>query len=268
MDTTQALRLGRELMAQHGLAGWTISYDRAEIRSGLCKYGPKQITLGRAFVASAGEPAVRNVILHEIAHALVGAYVVRYGRRVRSGHGPEWKELAISIGCDGERCNKDNPHAQSVRERQAAEAYSAAGVTLGDDAWTGSAQFPHPTAVRGDKIAACGLVGRVEKVANSRYHVKAVRNGREGVWTVPFATAKFVVAENGAPVERRTAPAPRFTPKAPTVTFRKDLPVVINFPGNAAHGLTGKVVRVNQKTVSIETDRGSFRVSPNLLRVA
>jgi predicted SprT family Zn-dependent metalloprotease len=41
------------------------------------------------------ESTVRNTILHEIAHALMGH---------EAGHGPKWRAKAREIGRDGERC--------------------------------------------------------------------------------------------------------------------------------------------------------------------
>ena len=45
------------------------------------------------------EKRVINTILHEIAHAL------DYRKRGYSNHDSEWKRMAKSIGCSGERCS-------------------------------------------------------------------------------------------------------------------------------------------------------------------
>lgn len=75
MDVTTAATLAETLMAQHGLTatGWTFQIDRATTRLGLCQYGPRIISLGGAYVESAEAAAVRDTLLHEVAHALVGA---------------------------------------------------------------------------------------------------------------------------------------------------------------------------------------------------
>ena len=39
---------------------------------------------------------IKNTILHEIAHALVGP---------KHGHNEIWKQKALEIGCDAERCH-------------------------------------------------------------------------------------------------------------------------------------------------------------------
>merc|ERR1719221_1146271 len=45
---------------------------------------------------------VRNTMLHEIAHALVGPSKERGGR----AHDDTWKACAREIGCNGRRCSK------------------------------------------------------------------------------------------------------------------------------------------------------------------
>lgn len=87
-------------MAEH-LAdeGWRFDFDNAKSRFGACHYRTKKITLSGYLVPLNDEAEVRNTILHEIAHALAGA---------ASGHGPEWKRVARSIGCTGDRCYDNN----------------------------------------------------------------------------------------------------------------------------------------------------------------
>lgn len=53
MDIIAAAAIAESLMAQHGLTdtGWTFQIDRATVRLGLCRYGPKVISLG-AWVSS------------------------------------------------------------------------------------------------------------------------------------------------------------------------------------------------------------------------
>ena len=97
MNLNVATNLALDLIYQHGLTqqGWRLKFDRSVRRLGQCKYGKKIISLGQYATSVNDEATVRNTILHEIAHALVG-----YGE----GHGPFWKEKAIEIGCDGKRC--------------------------------------------------------------------------------------------------------------------------------------------------------------------
>jgi len=89
----------KKYQTQHGLVGWRFTYDRAVRRLGLCRYTQKVISLSHHYVSSDTETNIRNIMLHEIAHALVG--------RCTDGpthHGPKWKAKAREIGCTGDRC--------------------------------------------------------------------------------------------------------------------------------------------------------------------
>lgn len=145
MDITTAATLAESLMAHHGLTatGWTFKMDRATVRLGLCQFGPKVISLGAVYVESADEAAVRDTILHEIAHALVGAYILtptgsvvrdRQGRVTKIGHGWQWKIKAREIGCSGQRTGH-NPAATANQEAKVnaarARAEHVAHITTG-----------------------------------------------------------------------------------------------------------------------------------------
>ena len=45
MDTNAAHELANRLVQQHGLAGWTVVFDRAKRRAGVCQHGRQQIGL-------------------------------------------------------------------------------------------------------------------------------------------------------------------------------------------------------------------------------
>jgi len=96
MRLEDAEKLAARLMDEHGLTarGWKFGFDRATRRFGHCSYKRKTITLSRRLTLLNDAAAVRNMILHEIAHALLPQ---------GAGHGRAWRELAISIGCDGQR---------------------------------------------------------------------------------------------------------------------------------------------------------------------
>jgi len=87
--------MARALMAAHGLRDWTLVFDRAKRRAGICRYDRRQIGLSAPLTLLHDEADVRDTVLHEIAHALVGA---------RHGHDAVWRATARRIGCSGERC--------------------------------------------------------------------------------------------------------------------------------------------------------------------
>ena len=97
MTISSAKELALKLMTQHGLTqkGWTLDFDNAKKRLGLCSSINKKIVLSSCYVLLNEEHVIKNTILHEIAHALVGN---------EHGHDNVWKRKAIEIGCDGNRC--------------------------------------------------------------------------------------------------------------------------------------------------------------------
>ena len=95
MDLDEARRRAMRLMAEHGLEGWGFKFDRALTKAGRCHYGPRLISLSRAVTELNEWSAMEDVVLHEIAHALVG-------KRVRA-HGHEWKAMALKIGATPKR---------------------------------------------------------------------------------------------------------------------------------------------------------------------
>lgn len=95
MDLRDASALAEHLLEQHGLAGWTVAWDSAKRRAGVCRFGPRVLGLSAPLTALHDEAEVRDTILHEIAHALTGP---------AHGHDAHWRRVATSIGCSGLRC--------------------------------------------------------------------------------------------------------------------------------------------------------------------
>lgn len=82
-------------MDEHGLQAWAFAFDRARVRAGACHFGDRRITLSRALTAAHDEAEVRETVLHEVAHALVGP---------GHGHDRVWRAQAVAIGASGQRC--------------------------------------------------------------------------------------------------------------------------------------------------------------------
>lgn len=101
MDLKQVEAMALELMEKHGLItefldeSWVFKFDNARRRFGQCRFGSKTITLSKNLTLLNSEAEVKNIILHEIAHALVG---------FKHGHDAVWRAKAIEIGCTGDRC--------------------------------------------------------------------------------------------------------------------------------------------------------------------
>lgn len=99
MDLFSAERNAKLLMAAHGLTekGWRFQWDNAARRFGQCRYSTKTISMSQQLTKQRSADAVRNTMLHEIAHALTPGH----------GHDAVWRAKAISLGCDGRRCSAD-----------------------------------------------------------------------------------------------------------------------------------------------------------------
>lgn len=94
MEIKAALALGGSLLREHGLDGWRIGIDGAKTRAGVCRFARREIGLSGPLTLLHDEALVRDTLLHEIAHALVGP---------GHAHGETWRAMALQIGCNGER---------------------------------------------------------------------------------------------------------------------------------------------------------------------
>ena len=95
MQTSTAMRLARTLKDQHGLRDWSVGLDRAKTRAGVTFFRKRRISLSAPLTRLHDEAQVRDTILHEIAHALVGP---------EHGHDRAWKAKAREIGSSDSRC--------------------------------------------------------------------------------------------------------------------------------------------------------------------
>jgi predicted SprT family Zn-dependent metalloprotease len=89
MNRTNASRLTRSLMDEHGLLEWTFKWNRGKRMLGQCDFLRKTISLSVYFVDMNDEKSIRDTVLHEIAHALVGP---------SHGHDLVWWSKARQIG--------------------------------------------------------------------------------------------------------------------------------------------------------------------------
>ena len=78
------------LLKTHKLYQWSIVFDNAKTRVGICNYKTKSIGLSKYFLSSLNKLQLKDVLLHEIAHVLAW-----HG----NWHGSKWKTIAKSIWC-------------------------------------------------------------------------------------------------------------------------------------------------------------------------
>ena len=211
--------MARRLMDEHGLEDWRLVVDRAKKRAGICRSGERTIGLSGPLTALHTQEQVRDTVLHEIAHALVGP---------RYGHGPTWQAMAVRVGAAPERCLPDDapsvpgawvgtcPAGHSIDRhrrpgrvsscRECSPVFAASAVFT----WThhGAAVQMSPAYQRqlaaleiaadrrgrgdlvsvGDRVRVVtpgryeGFVGVVVKRGRTRFHVR----GRGSLLTVPF----------------------------------------------------------------------------------
>lgn len=89
MTKDEILRLAQLLLAENGLDRWQVRWDGALRRAGSCRFAEKTITLSEKLLPAYSAETVREVILHEVAHALAGP---------KAGHGPAWQRQALQLG--------------------------------------------------------------------------------------------------------------------------------------------------------------------------
>lgn len=89
MELCEAQHLAHSLMFEHGLQGWTYATNRRKKTLGLCFSKLKRIELSVNFIIHNPAPIVKETILHEIAHAIVGT---------EHGHDSVWKDMAERVG--------------------------------------------------------------------------------------------------------------------------------------------------------------------------
>jgi predicted SprT family Zn-dependent metalloprotease len=98
MELADAEKLARALMKQYRLKGWVYATNRRKKTLGLCFSRLKRIELSVNFIVYNGIAIVRETILHEIAHALVGT---------EHGHDAIWKAMAEDVGAKPSRTTKN-----------------------------------------------------------------------------------------------------------------------------------------------------------------
>jgi predicted SprT family Zn-dependent metalloprotease len=223
VDVERAVALAEGLLAEHGLAGWTVVLDRARTRAGACRADRREIGLSAPLTALHPEAEVRDTVLHEIAHALVGPH---------HGHDAVWRAAARRIGGSGERTSS---------------------APRPEGPWRGTCPAGHTTTRhrRPVRVVACGRCGRSFDPANV---LRWTLRGAE----VPLEAMTPAYRREWAGL--RSAPAPASAPEAAPAP---DLPVgtVVRVGGTGRFaGATGRVVRRGRTRYRVEVAGGVLTV--------
>ena len=96
-----------EQMDKWGIADWKFVWDtRAVRRYGQCRYSKKEIGITKTLANINTIEETKDVVLHEIAHALTGR---------GHGHDAVWKRMCIKGGARPERCYKSEENGGTVK---------------------------------------------------------------------------------------------------------------------------------------------------------
>ena len=85
------IKIAKVLFAKHNLTGWKWSIStKMSSHGGMCHHRTKHITISHLYIKQATIYQTAELILHEIAHALVDPK--------EKPHGKVWKQTALRIG--------------------------------------------------------------------------------------------------------------------------------------------------------------------------
>lgn len=172
MDLIEARNRANTQLKFYGLTdrGWYFEFDRATSRLGLTNFQKKRITISKHFTGAATSEEFEQVLIHEMAHALLPSIV---------GHGPLWKVKAASLGYTGGRTSRNPFHEQQRSARVPASSrnplVAAAEATTRKLEKGSELVLPH------------GLKLTVQTITNDRT-TAAEENGH--VWTLSTGDAE------------------------------------------------------------------------------
>lgn len=163
---TDIEREARALIAEH-VPGVPFQWDNAKRRAGACHFRRslgqttiQKITLSRPIFDHSDEAklAARDVILHEIAHAIAGH---------AAGHGPAWRAHARRLGCTSTRCHS-LPVPESGILRWCSDGCEGNGINSG--------RTRLPKRLDGWRCRACGATVRWQQEARANRQLVAASN--------------------------------------------------------------------------------------------
>ena len=95
MNIHEAISLGYDIINEFpSLYNWTVTSNNRKRAFGLCSHSKEVISLSSYLVPQMTDKAIKNTIIHEIAHALTPFH----------GHDNVWRDKCISLGGNGKRC--------------------------------------------------------------------------------------------------------------------------------------------------------------------
>lgn len=241
MNIHEAEQMAKSMMAEHGLtaAGWVFKFSQARSRLGSCHYKTKTIRLSLPEAQAAPVEDIRQTMLHEIAHALVGA---------GHAHDRAWLARARSIGYTGGV--SAHSHANHAAREEVMEQR---GATMLD--W-GTTRLGMRIRVHVPGNALDGATGVVTK-KNSKTAGIRLDNGSN------FRVGYALLSADSEPSS--TAEAKPAAPSTAPTPIRVGDHVTIHRPGKKYHGLHGVVVRMFNGKAAVDTELGMELSAPMMM---
>ena len=86
-------------LLEHDLTDWQFKFGKSKRAVGMCKFKPKVIEISKHWIVLLEDDEIKDVILHEIAHALTPH---------DKGHCNAWKAACRRIGARAERVHRNS----------------------------------------------------------------------------------------------------------------------------------------------------------------
>jgi predicted SprT family Zn-dependent metalloprotease len=110
MNISEAISLSNQMLKEHmELRDWKTVTNNRKRAFGVCSYRKKEIELSNILIPVMTDEAIKDTIIHEIAHALTKGH----------GHDRVWQRKCLELGGDGQRCGgSDNYFKGSVGQKE------------------------------------------------------------------------------------------------------------------------------------------------------
>ncbi len=108
MDITEAKKLAKDVATENEIFGWKIYFGNDDSVGATCWHDIHAIELTESFILDNAKDVCKNLILHEIAHALTGW---------EAHHNEAWKAKCVEIGARPHEFMNDDGFPNTVFPR-------------------------------------------------------------------------------------------------------------------------------------------------------
>lgn len=145
MTIYQAISLAKRLMSNYTeLRDWRVTTNNRKSAFGVCSYRNTQIELSKYLIPEMTDEAIKDTIIHEIAHALTKGH----------NHDRVWQMKCIELGGDGQRCGDHKKYKGGIKGKEEFEKktakYTLTCPVCGEESYRNR---------RPKKNSSCGLHG-------------------------------------------------------------------------------------------------------------